>query len=400
MSEGYSHLRDTARYQATTLIGGWYEERELRRSILKDLLAKKTTGTLRLDAYHQKMATALAEVELTKVADDGYVHFGDVIQLVHLETAATLACDIGDRDIRPGEEACAATAAPEVRSPCARNTFILLKYKPPKLSPFESYYEDDVLRYGQKIRLAANPMATGQPLDSQAGPRPLCLFSKPVSTTHYAKYCRNQLVGFTFRNTADTVWQVVTPEPEHRVVSEGVEVLAGAPILLMHMATQKPLLVEQQKYPNDFGFELELSARAHTSQGLKLAMEQTAKGLLKGSMPKPENSGNVFTLITGTKVERLPEPMQGSDGGLLAELASELDSKPGAVSLLERKLVMHGNQASELATDELLLLLRQVGSGMPDLEVAALAAQFATHKPGVMDSGAFLKAFRAATGRA
>lgn len=36
--------------QVATCIGNWYEERELRRSILKDLLGKKMTGTLRLDA--------------------------------------------------------------------------------------------------------------------------------------------------------------------------------------------------------------------------------------------------------------------------------------------------------------------------------------------------------------
>jgi hypothetical protein len=56
-----------------------------------------------------------------------------------------------------------------------------------------------------------------------------------------------------------------------------VEVLAGAPILLVHTATQKPLIVEDSKYPNDFGNEFELSARQSTSQGLKLSMEQTQK---------------------------------------------------------------------------------------------------------------------------
>jgi hypothetical protein len=30
------------------------------------------------------------------------------------------------------------------------------------------------------------------------------------------------------------------------------------------------------------------------------------QGILKGSLPKAENSPNYFTLITGTKVERLP----------------------------------------------------------------------------------------------
>lgn len=46
---GYTHLRDSSRYQSTCLIGNWMEERELRRSQLKALLASKTTGTLKLD---------------------------------------------------------------------------------------------------------------------------------------------------------------------------------------------------------------------------------------------------------------------------------------------------------------------------------------------------------------
>lgn len=50
MADQYSHLRDSARYRPVTCIGNWQEDRELQRTILKDLLAKKGTGTLRLDA--------------------------------------------------------------------------------------------------------------------------------------------------------------------------------------------------------------------------------------------------------------------------------------------------------------------------------------------------------------
>lgn len=74
-----------------------------------------------------------------------------VLQVVHLETGSVLACDVGDKDIRPGEEACAATASPTVTAPCARNSFVLLRYVPPPNSPLEPDYGDDTLRYGQKV---------------------------------------------------------------------------------------------------------------------------------------------------------------------------------------------------------------------------------------------------------
>ena len=254
------------------------------------------------------MAVALQEVELTRVADEPYAHCGDVLQLVHVDTGYVLACDVGEKDLRPGEEACVATAAPEIRAPCARNSFLLLKYIPNSKSALEPYYTDETLRYGEKVRLAVHAAATGDAVDSLGGPRPLCLFSKPVSTTHFAKYSRSQLVGFTYRDTFDTVWQVVTPDPAQRTLSEGVEVLAGAPILLVHCATQKPLIVEKNKYPSDFGIEYELSARPSTSQGMKLAMEQTSQGIMKGSTPKPESSENLFTFIAGSNVAKLPDP--------------------------------------------------------------------------------------------
>lgn len=155
--------------------------------------------------YSQRMGVALQEVELSKSRDDEHVHFGDVLQLVHLETGFVLSCDVGDVDPRPGELACSATAATQVTAPCARNSLILVRYEPAPGAPLEPDYPDDTLRYGQKVHLAVHPSALGESdVDSAAGPRPLRLFSKPVTTTHYAKYSRKQLVGFTHRNSYDT----------------------------------------------------------------------------------------------------------------------------------------------------------------------------------------------------
>lgn len=177
--------------QASTLVGNWLETRELRNSVLKDVISRKCTASLSLDAYTQRVSQALQAVELTKVAEGPYVQFGDYIQLVHLATGCTLAADTGDRDPRAAERACAATGAPEVRAPVARNTFCVLPFKPAKTAVPEPDYGDSVLRYGAKVRLAAHPTYTGDPtplLSDDA--QPLCLFSKPVSMTHSAKYVR------------------------------------------------------------------------------------------------------------------------------------------------------------------------------------------------------------------
>jgi hypothetical protein len=43
------------------------------------------------------MAVALAGVELTRIRDDPYVHFGDLLQVVHASTGASLANDVEDK---------------------------------------------------------------------------------------------------------------------------------------------------------------------------------------------------------------------------------------------------------------------------------------------------------------
>ena len=67
---------------------------------------------------------------------------------------------------------------------------------------------DDTLHYGEKLRIMANPMVQGEALDASGGSRALYLYSRPVTTTHFAKLSRHQLVAFTDHAGYDSVWQV------------------------------------------------------------------------------------------------------------------------------------------------------------------------------------------------
>lgn len=292
--------------------------------------------------------------------------------------------------MRPGEEACAATGAPEIRAPCSRNTVLVTKYVAPKNSSADVQYDDDVLRYGQKIRLVASPAAQGYAMDASGGPAPLYLFSRPLSMQHFAKYSRQQLVGFTHRSTYDTVWTVVTPNPEERLISEGAEVMAGAPVLLMHCATQKPLCIEAHKVPNDFGYELELSARSAVNNGMKLALEQMFTGKLKGFMPKCEMSDNFWTFVGGGRVASLPEGEAAAAAakGARATMDAILDQAGRSASglfPLQQKLVTLADKSGELSQDELALVLKQVGLAVSDDAVACLLAAFPGSKPRFVD---------------
>jgi hypothetical protein len=123
------------------------------------------------------------------------------------------------QDTRPGATACAASASADPRSqqPVARSTLLLAKVPRAQLGALEPCRDSesgDVLRYGERIRLFANPMAQGEPLlvsvdgSSSAGTKPLALYSSHVQPTCAAR-SGHQLVGFTWQHQGfDSVWQV------------------------------------------------------------------------------------------------------------------------------------------------------------------------------------------------
>ncbi|WIA11012.1 hypothetical protein OEZ85_011166 [Tetradesmus obliquus] len=364
------------KYAARTLIGNWSEDVDLQAASLKQFMQKREAGSLKLDRYQQRMQTACSPVEMTKVRDDPYVHFGDIVQLLHVNTGCLLAVDVEDKE------------------PVTRNTFLITKYIPSKPTPLEQQWADDVLRYGQRIRLLANPMAQGEPLDAAGGEAPLALYSQPLSVSCAAKLSRQQLVGFTWKAAGfDSVWQVQPLSPADQLACEGVEVAAGAPLLLVHSATAKPLnLEEAAKRPTDFGVELEVSANAVTSSGKQLALEHAARGETTRMLPKPHLSSNHWAFVTGSTVGSLPAGSQQAAAGLLERLlqgvGQQLQEKPGARVALEQKLARLAGVSGCMRVPELLLALRQVGCQLDEAQAAAIAAELAVAEEALAAAGA------------
>jgi len=294
---------------------------------LKQFLAKKENGSLKLDKFQQRLATALAPVELSKVANDEYVHFGDLLQF-QSSHGAVLSNDVADKDPRGGEHSCAVTAS-SISSPCARNTFLIVKYDGGKFKAFDLQGKGDVLHYGQKFKIIANPMIVGEPLDRDGVEDPLYLRSMAVSTTNFAKFSRHQEVVLTNDAGFNTIWTVLCPDPAKRLVSEGSPVMAGAPVILCHAATNQYLCCEDKKYPNDFGTELEVSA--HTTASLKVAFR--LQGLIDGKpehlSERPSYDSNVWHIVNGDNVKVLPahQPSQFVVEKLLTKLLTNLNKQ-------------------------------------------------------------------------
>ena len=131
-----------------------------------------------------------------------------------------------------------------------------------------------------------NPAALGKEAGSGDGAPALFLRSEPVSTLHYAKYSHQQEVVVAPGNDYSATWTVLYPDPSKRLVSEGLPVPAGAPVILQHSATRQDLSVEPFTVSNDFGKEIEVAAHSVTSRGAVSVLEGMATGKPKALMDK------------------------------------------------------------------------------------------------------------------
>ena len=235
------------------------------------------------------------QVDLTKAASDEYVHFGDVVQLENVTSGAVVAVDVESRDPRPAENSCAVSASFHVDA-CARNTFTLEPYVPrtAKAAAMMPVYDDDVLHYGQKVKLVVNPAATD---GSNWNVEKCYVRSFAVSQTHFAKYSRRGEVVASGNDSYECVFEILTPDPAKRLVSEGVPVMAGAPVVLLHCQSNQCLCVGTHGFANDFGTELEVCGHTATSVGNSYKMEGLATGVPGSLKERAPQDCNVFAIV-------------------------------------------------------------------------------------------------------
>lgn len=182
-------------------------------------------------------------------------------------------------------------------APCARNTFTLERYAPTNPNALHDAYDDDLLHYGQKVKLVVNPAA----LEAVCPPGGVArLKSFPVSQTHFSKRARECEYVASWNDGYDCVFQILTPDPTKRLVSEGVAVMAGAPIVVLHCNTNQLASVsDAAAFENDFGRELEVSGKTAVGAGNSYVMEGIATGKPQSMSQKAPQDVNVFTIVSG-----------------------------------------------------------------------------------------------------
>jgi hypothetical protein len=138
------------------------------------------------------------------------VRFGDSIMLKNKQTNGVLVFDQGDK-ITTHDEAYACTTTDKSVGPCARSVLIIEKAE-------NDGAPDNVLRYGQKIRLESTSYFIG---------KKTYLHSCQVSPLAFARFSRNQEVCMITKNIYNTVWKIVHANPNLRVSTIGEPVPAN-----------------------------------------------------------------------------------------------------------------------------------------------------------------------------
>ena len=166
----------------------------------------------------------------------------------------------------------------------ARSVYIVERAKAPLFTT------DNKVRFGDEVRIKVNPYIIG---------KDLFLHSVPISTLAYARFSRNQEVCLNSEASYNTVWRI-QPTPGGGYYNE--EVKAGVPIILEHCATQQYLSNDKIPYRNDFGNELEVSAKtlATKNKSQILAKEKTGEAT-RESTHKAVPTQNFWTFELAAK---------------------------------------------------------------------------------------------------
>lgn len=138
------------------------------------------------------------------------------------QTHGYLVTNLNDRVVS-NDEAYAATATSQDIGPVARSVFIIEKA--------DEKCGDNVVRYGQDIRIRVNPFLIN---------KPLYLHSQQLTPLVFARFSRNQEVCLHTKKIHNTVWRI-QPSSGVREDRCGEPVNSKDQLIFEHVATNQYL---------------------------------------------------------------------------------------------------------------------------------------------------------------
>ncbi|XP_035704717.1 cilia- and flagella-associated protein 161-like [Folsomia candida] len=252
-------------FNPETYIGNWYEETVRNTLKRNDFLRKRECGDLIIQRTQTMVDLLLKPVELTPQAD-GYLHYGDKIQIVSPGPSCKLASEVypfkrnycklshlilsaavppTSIDHAPYLNTDSIISASTLLYPVVRNSFIIEHPDCPT-------HVGQVIQYGDVFRIRA--------FDTQHFP--LYLFSAPGIRLHSAAtHSAKPKVRFSDLTVTETLWCAHPLDEDAKLRMElGVPIRLKTPLLLKHNGSGHNLSLEPN-FPvmTYFGNELEVT---------------------------------------------------------------------------------------------------------------------------------------------
>jgi len=364
------------KYHHKTRLGNWSEEQELEESKLKDFLKNKEKGSLQSSKLQQKIDTSLLKASLT-FSNDGLVHYGDHLMLLNKETDGFLVTDIYD-PISGNDEAYNCFTDKNATA-TSRSVFIIKKY-----IKEQDLFNDDIVRYGQKIQIQVNPLLTK---------KELFLHSCHITPQHVAKFSRKQEVGLYAKSNYDTVWLIEHIDPKVRFEKSGSPVMVGDSILLKHCQTAQ-WLASDPHYPikNEFGVQYEIFG--HSFQTLNKTQNLIAEKSGRSTVEMPsrnQKDQNCWAIVLASspdeQFDEFSQVKTPSTEDYINKLRRKIiDKGPyGYRNLANQFLKLDTNNSGTISRDEFKVGLKNFGLLLTIEEFNAVFNAFDKNRNGVID---------------
>jgi len=373
------------KYNHKTRLGNWSEELELEETKLKDFLKNKTAGNLPSTQLQQKIDKSLLRASLT-FSKDGLVHFGDHLMLLNKETDGFLVADVYNK--RQGNEEGYYTFTAKNAFPSARSVFIIKKYTKEK-----DLFQDDIVRYGQKVQIQVNPLLFK---------KELLLHSCQITPSHVATLSRRQECAFYAKNDFNTVWIIEHVDPKVRFENEGNPVLAGEAILLKHCQTAH-WLASDPSYSTKSDFGVEFEVFGHSFQSLNKTQNLIAEKTGRTTIDIPsrnQKDQNCWALVLASNPDQefdesiLLKPLDINDY-LIIIRRKVLDQGPyGFINLLDHFRKIDINHVGAIDKEDFKWGLRNRGIVLSTEELDTVFGGFDRQNKGAIDYQEFVNTIK------
>lgn len=140
----------------------------------------------------------------------------------------------------------------------------------------DQFGSDNLVRFGQKVRIVANPHCHN---------KRLTLGSMPHGPACHSPVSRNQEASMHAHASFNNVWVIDHCDPNCRFEMQGQPIKAGQPLLIRHCQTQQYLAGDNRSFKNDFGTEYEVSAHSFCNSNKTQNLALEARGNITVDVP-------------------------------------------------------------------------------------------------------------------